>query len=251
MSSGGSDELIYEAKLSVLNRVDGSAQLSISSRKDLDEGELGIICSITGPIESKARQESPQQSNLEISVMPHIGVASTREKLLEYKLKLVLDRVIDSFEYPRQLIQIVLQILNKPNYEDDTTIGSDDMNDFFSLNDLNGCLISTYLALIDSGISMKSSFLSSCCIINSNNQLTTDFNKNDLINSKSAHLIVYDLRNGKCNNLIYSESIGEFDEQIFFKNVLDKCKKEIENLNTKVIKNCITEKFKNDYIWKA
>lgn len=52
----------FQAEVGVLDHVDGSSQFVSQDTK--------VVCSVTGPIEPKARQELPTQLALEITYVP-------------------------------------------------------------------------------------------------------------------------------------------------------------------------------------
>ena len=122
----------FKVNTSVLSNADGSAELTLNRTK--------CLVSVSGPIEPKVRQELPTQASLEIIVRPAHGLSTTREKLLEDKLRSLLQSLIIRYKYPRQLIQIVVQFLvvdEEPEY---------------TCNELNAAINGCYFALIDSHI---------------------------------------------------------------------------------------------------
>ena len=55
-------------------------------------------------------KELPNRASLEINIYPSIGLSTTKEKLLENKLRSILqNNIIINYKYPRQLIQISIQ----------------------------------------------------------------------------------------------------------------------------------------------
>ena len=90
---------------SLLQKSDGSAELLLGSTK--------VIASVTGPIEPKARQELPNQASLEILIRPAVGLATTREKLLEDKLRSLLQSIIVRFKYPRPVSYTHLDVYKR------------------------------------------------------------------------------------------------------------------------------------------
>ena len=108
-------------RTSIIDNADGSAELSIynnnsnsneasSSSSSDDNSIIKLITSINGPIEPKQRQELPNRASLEINIYPSIGLSTTKEKLLENKLRSILqNNIIINYKYPRQLIQISIQ----------------------------------------------------------------------------------------------------------------------------------------------
>lgn len=214
-------------ELSLLGRVDGSCSIQ--------SPEVDIITSVAGPMEAKPRQELPQQVALEILITPPIGPTSTKEKLLEDDLKKILNRVINIYQYPRQMVQVVSQVLKN--------------NDSVAIRQMKYIVNSTYLALIDSGVSLNSSFLAASCILTVSDEFKFEFSNEEFLSSKASFLIVYGLKNGVCDELILFKSNGDNLTQDLIKQVLDASRVEIASLNQK-IRKVIEGKLQKDYIWK-
>ncbi|CDK25700.1 unnamed protein product [Kuraishia capsulata CBS 1993] len=220
----------FNAELGILDRVDGSASYKF--------GATSLICSVSGPIEAKARQELPTSAALEVTIRPDVGVSSTREKLTEDKLKSVLGSVISTFLYPRQLIQVVVQILDAGEAP------------CYVVRELVGCINACYLALIDAKVGISESFYAKCVAIEQNTgKLILDPTDRDLTSSKSHHAVCFSLGNGKSKSLLYSESFGQFTEEELLK-VLDFAAEAIEQENIGVRK-VISEAVSNDYVWMS
>lgn len=216
-----------ELRNSILENADGSAELTIGGTK--------VITSISGPIEPKQRQELPNQSSLEIIVRPATGLPTTREKLIEDKLRSVLQSVIISYKYPRQLIQVVVQFCNT------------DESVEFNVNELNAAINSCYFALIDADVALYSSFASVVISINLGN-LIKEPTGDVLETSDSFHLVCFTIQDAQAKKLLMLESQGEFTEQELF-TVLSESVHEVENLHT-IQRKFIEDKISQDYIWK-
>ncbi|ODV83983.1 hypothetical protein CANARDRAFT_201888 [[Candida] arabinofermentans NRRL YB-2248] len=213
----------------ILEQVDGSCIFQINSTK--------IISSVTGPIESsRIKNEIPTRAYLDINIIPEKGVSSTRESLLETKLNKILKPMINLNLYPRQSIQIVIQVLKSGEFRD------------YSITELSTIVNCVYISLLNSGISLKSSFLSSCCVILQNNEIKLNPTIDDLKSCKSNHIAVFNLKNAKTDELIYCDSLGSFSDDQFFK-VLNYCATDIEH-NNEFIRKSIANTIEKDYIWK-
>ncbi|CAI5757699.1 unnamed protein product [Candida verbasci] len=219
--------MAFQVKTSILSNSDGSAELIIGGTK--------VLVSISGPIEPKIRQELPNQASLDIIIRPYKGLSTTREKLLEDKLRQLLQSIIIRYKYPRQLIQIVVQFLIIDEIEE------------FTCNELNAAINCCYFALIDADLALYSSFVSVVACINSGNLLLNPPG-DILINSDSHHVICYNIENQKANKLLFLESDGEFTEETLF-TILAKTVSEAETLHQEQRK-IIQAKIENDYIWK-
>lgn len=195
-----------------LQNVDGSCLYSLNSTK--------VISSITGPIEPKPRQELPTQLSIEINLRPAKGVPTTREISLQNKIRSVITPIIASYKFPRQLCQITLQLLQ-----------SGESESLFNQLELAACINSTVFALVDSSIPLKNLALATTIVIDSKNNLISENITDDILkDSKSIHVIVYQIENNKPSNLLLMDSHGDFDENDIF-NILEVSESNIRNLN--------------------
>ncbi|KAH3675022.1 hypothetical protein WICMUC_002854 [Wickerhamomyces mucosus] len=217
-----------QADTSILNRVDGSATLK--------SGETEIIVSVSGPIEAKPRQELPTTSALDIIIRPDIGISTTREKLLEDKLRQVLTPVIIGILYPRQLIQITIQVLQSGEDKEYTS------------KELSTIINATYLALIDSNIGLKVSFAAESFAISTDDEIITAPSRSQLKSSKSSHIVSYEISNGKATKLLFSDSIGTFSENQIYQ-ILDLAATKVEETH-QIFRKTIQDKIEKDFIWQ-
>lgn len=216
------------AEQTLLNQVDGSASFQFSSTK--------VIASVTGPIEvSKTRNELSTRAHLSISVRPATGLPTTREAALESKLKKITSSMINMEQYPLSEIQIVVQVLEAGEREQ------------FTCKELSCAVNSVYLALVNAGISLKSSFLSSFCICKGENIIVRP-TKEELDTSSSHHTGVFSIADGKADELLYSDSLGYTSEAELFTS-LAAISGDINKLN-ETIRETILESVVHDYVWK-
>lgn len=216
------------AKQNLLNQVDGSASFQFSSTK--------VISSVTGPIEvTKTRDEIPTRAHLSISVRPATGVPTTREAFLESKLKKIVSSMINMEQYPLSEIQIVVQVLETGEREQ------------FTCKELSCATNSVYLALLNAGISLKSSFLSSFCICKGDNVIVRP-TKDELDTSTSHHVGVYSIVDGKADELLYSDSLGYTSESELF-TALTAISGDVNKIN-ETIRDAVLNSVVEDYVWK-
>ncbi|SCV04606.1 LANO_0G11232g1_1 [Lachancea nothofagi CBS 11611] len=220
------------AQTGVLELVDGSCKLQC--------GETTVMCSVTGPIEPKARQELPAQLALEIVVRPCRGVPSTREKLLEDQVRGVVTPVLARYLYPRQLAQLCFQILE-----------SGEPEELYSSKELSACINAAFLALVDAGIGIQASFASVCLsILEDGQRLLVNPSQAELIESRSTHVLALQLAAGakKVENLLLLESYGDFDEQTLLQVLQtgeEACVKTALEL-----RKVIEQKLQKDFVWR-
>lgn len=216
----------FKVNTSVLSNADGSAELTINGTK--------CLVSVSGPIEPKVRQELPTQASLEIIVRPAHGLSTTREKLLEDKLRSLLQSLIIRYKYPRQLIQIVVQFLvvdEEPEY---------------TCNELNAAINGCYFALIDADLALYLSFASTNVCLNLGN-LIKDPTGDVIATSDSHHVLCFSLEDGKVGKLLLLESAGEFNESQLF-DLISKSVLTVEELH-KLQRKAIEAKVEKGYIW--
>lgn len=188
-----------QAEIGILDHVDGSSEFVSQDTK--------VICSVTGPIEPKARQELPTQLALEIIVRPAKGWPQ-QEKVLEDKLRAVLTPLITRHCYPRQLCQITCQILES---------GEDEAE--FSLRELSCCINAAFLALVDAGIALNSMCASiPIAIIKDTSDIIVDPTAEQLKISLSVHTLALEFVNGGkvVKNVLLLDSNGDFNEDQLF-----------------------------------
>lgn len=223
------------ATTSLLTQVDGSAQLVVGPTK--------VVASVTGPIEGKARQELPTAAALEIVVRPATSVLLTREKLLEDKLRLLLQLVIITPRYPRQLIQIVVQFLTTDADRATTQRHARD----FCANELSAAINCCYFALVDANVALYSSFaLVALAIVDGAIEVNPDIDV--LHHSASHHVICYDVKALHANALLLVELHGLFLERQLFE-ALDRAATECEAIHLQVQRPTIVDKVARDYVW--
>lgn len=219
----------FQVNTSVLSQSDGSAELTIGLSK--------VIVSVTGPIEPKARQALPTLASLEIIIRPSIGLSTTREKLLEDKLRSLLQRVIVRYKYPRQHIQIVVQFL----------ITDSSGNNDFTSNELNAAINCCYFALIDANIYLHTSFASaSVCIKDDTIIRNPTFQQ--LITSDSHHVVCFSIEDRKADKVLLVESLGDFKDSDLFE-VISETANDCQDIHIRQ-REIIEEKINNDYVWK-
>lgn len=231
--------LSMKVATSVLGRVDGSSVSSLDNFK--------IISSVTGPIEPKPRQEMPTMASLEIIVRPAIGVSGTREKLLEDKLRSVLQSVIIRHKYPRQLIQITVQFLITEQSTEQSNTARKDYDSVFTATDLAEALNSCYYALVDANVALYRSFaaLSMSLPGYKVNPLLRDLKA-----SKSHYVVCFDIADQIAEKLLLLDAEGSFtEEEVYI--VIDKAKEECQRIHRETQRKALTEKIERDTVWSS
>lgn len=233
----------FDVQISPLTEVDGSATLSAGNTK--------VIVSVTGPIESKPRQELPTQASLEIVVRPSRGLSSTREKVLEDLLRSVLQLVIVRYKFPRQLIQIVVQFLASDLDSEGSVViagetaaaGAD-----YTANELSCALNCCYFALIDANVPLYASFAAVCMALAADGTVAVSPSLVDLQKSQSHHVVCFDIREGKSSKILLIESNGSFSEEQLVSTV-EKASSYCQKIHKSFQRPTIEQKIQQDFIW--
>ena len=97
-----------------LNRANGSATYN-------SPNGYTVLAAVNGPLEVPRREELLQEAFIEVHVRPTDGPGGVKERLLETIITKTLHDVVLVECFPRQMIQLTLQILRVPL--DDKSIG--------------------------------------------------------------------------------------------------------------------------------
>ncbi|TGZ82851.1 hypothetical protein EX30DRAFT_328712 [Ascodesmis nigricans] len=171
---------IISATTTLLSRADGSAQVTSSDGTTL-------IASVSGPMEVRPREEQPLRAYLEVLVRPVVGVAGTRERLLESQLVSCLTPIIRLESYPRTCIQVNIQLLthSRPIKTSRSSPPPPTI--------LSTALNASILALIDASTALRTTVAATDITIN-----------------KGRHTVVVDVFSGQ---LVFVDSEGEFTHE--------------------------------------
>ncbi|KAF9787748.1 ribosomal protein S5 domain 2-type protein [Thelephora terrestris] len=88
----------------LLSRVDGSARFGFD--------DVGVLASVSGPIEVRLAVENSTKATFEVSVRPLAAIPGTDAKALAATIKSLLTPSLLLTRYPRTLIQLVVQPLS-------------------------------------------------------------------------------------------------------------------------------------------
>ncbi|KAK3394454.1 hypothetical protein B0H63DRAFT_532580 [Podospora didyma] len=186
-----------EAALSVLPRADGSATYAHAG--------YTVMGSVNGPIEASRRDEHPYEAHVDVIVRPAAGVGGTRERHLESILQSSLSQLILVKNFPRQLIQIVLQIEATPE--------NDYVNTKLVQASLNfpvvpALLQTAILALLSAAVPMRETAASTVVAVvpQGAKRLLVDPVPRDLEAAHSVHVLAFTSQ----DELLLAESEGDF-----------------------------------------
>jgi exosome complex component RRP46 len=99
--------MAIQASLQHLHRADGSAIY-------MSPNGYSILAAVNGPVEVQRRDELPDEAHVEVNVRPHDGVGQVKERHLELLVANTVRDVIHVRLYPRQMVQLTLQVLKVP-----------------------------------------------------------------------------------------------------------------------------------------
>lgn len=222
-----------KASTGMLSHVDGSSLFESCGTK--------VICSVSGPIEAKSRQELPTQMALEIIVKPAAGVQNTREKLIEDQIRAVLTPVLARYMHPRQLVQIAFQVLESGEAKE------------YTVKEVSACVNAGVLALVDAGIPLLSMCSSAAVSVGSDGSVTLDPTSQDLCEADSVHVMCLQLatdsqRKVQVENVLLLDSLGTFDESVLGQ-VLESGEKECIRLYGE-LRSVVQDKISRDFVWR-
>ncbi|KAI0515240.1 hypothetical protein F5B22DRAFT_193901 [Xylaria bambusicola] len=217
-----------EALLSHLHRTDGSATYSYAG--------YTVVGAVNGPIESQKRDELPEEAIIDVIVRPAAGVggmlkpiiflcvsmkmkvdddgltffncpcAGTRERHLESLLQSTLRQVILINNFPRTLIQVILQITVTP--ENEYTNGKL-VQATVNLPVLPALLQTAILSLLSASLPMAATLTSTSLAIvseDSHRRIVSNPTARQVEQSQSFHVLAFTSQ----NELILAESEGVF-----------------------------------------
>ncbi|KAL1903109.1 exosome non-catalytic core subunit rrp46 [Sporothrix stenoceras] len=190
------------AVLSPLPRADGSATYSHAG--------YTITASANGPIEAQRRDEDPDEATVDVVVRPAAGVGGPSERHLESVLQKTLQEIILVQDFPRCLIQVVLQVQSVPeNDYVNTRLNTPGLN----LGVLPALLQSAVLALLSASIPMRTTATAVSLAIlpvssdSTDTKIVSSFSPRDASIAKSTHAFAFLAQSDK---LLLAESAGEF-----------------------------------------
>ncbi|KAK0632111.1 hypothetical protein B0T14DRAFT_416643 [Immersiella caudata] len=187
-----------EAALSVLPKSDGSARYSYAG--------YTVTASVNGPIEAQRRDEHAYEAHVDVIVRPAAGVGGTRERHLETILQASLIQLILVKNFPRSLIQIVLQVEASPE--------NDYVNTKLMQASLNSAVIpallqTAVLALLSAAIPMRATATSAIVAVMTQDgasRLVAHPSPREIEAAQSVHVLAFTSQDG----LLLAESEGDF-----------------------------------------
>ncbi|KAK4220263.1 exosome complex component RRP46 [Rhypophila decipiens] len=190
-----------EAALGVLPKADGSAKYSHAG--------YTITASVNGPLEAQRKDEHPNEAHVDVIVRPAAGVGATRERHLESVLQSSLSQIILVKNFPRGLIQIVLQIEETPeNDYVNTKLVQASVNFPIMPALFQTCI----LALLSAAVPMRATATASVVAIvleGEKKKTVVDPTPKQLQTAQSVHVLAFTSH----DELLLAESEGDFTVQ--------------------------------------
>lgn len=187
-----------EAVLSPLPKADGSATYSYAG--------YTITASANGPVEAQKRDEHPYEALVDVVVRPASGVGGTRERHLESLLQQSLRQLILVKNFPRCVVQIVLQVIATPTNE---YVNTKLVQASSNLLIIPALLQTAVLALVSAAVPMRATATSAVAAISPSDgetQITMDPSPREADKSRSVHVLAFT----SFGVLLLAESEGDF-----------------------------------------
>ncbi|KAI0898287.1 hypothetical protein F4806DRAFT_354340 [Annulohypoxylon nitens] len=187
-----------EALLSHLQNADGSATFSYAG--------YTVVGAVNGPIEVQRRDELPEEAAVDVIVRPAAGVGGTRERHLESLLQSTLRQIILVNNFPRTLIQVILQVTTAPENE---YVNAKVVQASSNLPILPALLQTAVLALLSAALPLTATLTSTSLAIIADGQskkLVVNPSPREIQTSDSFHVFSFTSH----DELILVESEGSF-----------------------------------------
>ncbi|KAL2165527.1 hypothetical protein VTH06DRAFT_828 [Thermothelomyces fergusii] len=188
-----------EAALGVLPRSDGSAKYSHAG--------YTVTASVNGPIEAQRRDEHAYEAHVDVVVRPAAGVGGTRERHLESLLQSSLTQLILVKNFPRSLIQVVLQIEDSPEND---YVNTKLVQASLNLAIMPALVQAAILALLSAGVPMRATATATAVAIvrqgDGTKRTIVDPSPREVETAESVHVLGFTSHDG----LLLAESEGDF-----------------------------------------
>jgi exosome complex component RRP46 len=168
-------------------------QQNSSLVSNVNAGNSGVLASVYGPIQNKAWEDLLDRANVQVIFTPVSGVGSPEDRLVERHLRELANYLVITTMFPRTLIKITCQALS---------------NDGSVLSTAVNAMV---LALIDSGLPLKTSCVAITCMVHQDGRLLLDPTMLELQSAISSHCFVFDSHSAKVSNF-YSTGLYTSEE---------------------------------------
>ncbi|KAI1489534.1 hypothetical protein F5X96DRAFT_606704 [Biscogniauxia mediterranea] len=187
-----------QALLSHLPKADGSATFSYAG--------YTVVGAVNGPIEVQRRDELPEEAAVDVIVRPAAGVGGTRERHLESLIQSTLRQIILVNNFPRTLIQVILQITVAPENE---YVNAKIAQASSNLPILPALLQTAILSLLSAALPLTATLTSAALAIvpeEGVSKIVLNPTAREIEQSQSFHVLAFTSH----NELILAESEGSF-----------------------------------------
>lgn len=216
-------------ELGVLDSVDGSAQWQTGSTK--------VLCSVTGPVAAKPRDERPDVATVELVCRPVTGLSNVRSTSIQDRVFRALSSVMLRHLHPRMLVQIVVQVVEPGEPLE------------YNCRELAAAINSAVSALIDASFPLQGVATAVSVAVMEDGEYIFDPDYDTLSSGlvKSTHAVAYEVRGGVAERLLLCESTGTFTEDQLFA-CIEKSVAECEKVY-KDLQSATGDKIRQDFIW--
>ncbi|KAI1105261.1 hypothetical protein F4804DRAFT_331507 [Jackrogersella minutella] len=187
-----------EALLSHLPNADGSATFSYAG--------YTVVGAVNGPIEVQRKDELPEEAAVDVIVRPAAGVGGIRERHLESLIQSTLRQIILVNNFPRTLIQVILQVTIAPENE---YVNAKVIQAGSNLPILPALLQTAVLSLLSAALPLTATLTSTSLAIiadNPSKKIVLNPSPREIATSESFHVFSFTSH----DELILVESEGSF-----------------------------------------
>ena len=183
--------------LHTLSRADGSATYTSPTK-------YTILCAVNAPVEVQRRDELPEEAFIEVNIRPHNGVGQVKERQLEKLLADTLRSVMLVEQFPRQMVQVTLQVLSVPEDEDVISRTGGPGENYLPI--LSSLINAACLALLDAAVPMIGTFIATTMAVTREGSFVQDPGVKDIKRARSLHVLAF----SSWGELLLAECEGRF-----------------------------------------
>ncbi|KAI0164851.1 hypothetical protein GGR57DRAFT_214580 [Xylariaceae sp. FL1272] len=181
-----------------LHKADGSATFSHAG--------YTVVGAVNGPIEAQKRDELPEEAIIDVVIRPAAGVGGPRERHLESLIQSTLRQIVLINNFPRSLIQVILQITMAPEND---YVNSKLAQANVNLPVLPALLQTAVLATLSAALPLTATIASvplAIALVDGRCEVLNNPTAREIEQSRSFHVFAFT----SDNQLILSESEGSF-----------------------------------------
>ncbi|KAG6005135.1 hypothetical protein E4U21_000389 [Claviceps maximensis] len=184
------------AELASLPKADGSASFSHCG--------YAVTAAVNGPIEAPRRDENPFEALIDVVVRPAAGVGGTAERQLEAIVQAALRQLIPVRDFPRCMIQVILQVMETPKnaYHNEKLVQAQ-----LNLTIIPALIHAAVLGLLTAAVPLKAIAVATTLAISADhNDIVVEPSTEQASRAKSVHALAFT----SSDEILLAESSGSF-----------------------------------------